>query len=378
MSLEQRSEELKLHDTGAPAAPDTGAPAEPDTSAPAEPGTAAPSGQGARPRRWPGSMRALRFSNFSALYVGAGLFALFSLWVPDTFLRTSTFTTILSEQAITGIVAVGLVLPFAAGAFDLSFAYNVGFGSILVAWMIGDHGFPVWAAVVLAVAACTAIGAINGALVTVVGINSVIATLGVGSCLSAATNWVSGGNQIIGLSNAFQSIADDSLLGISLPVYYLLALALIAWFALEHNPWGRRVYAVGGNREAARLAGIRADRIVFTTLTLVGAAAGFAGVLVSAQIGAGDPSVGPPYLLPAFAGVFLGSTQIHRGRFNVWGTVVAVLVLAMGVKGLQLAGAPFWLPDMFNGVALIVAVGISQGEHVRQFLARLRRLRAPD
>jgi ribose transport system permease protein len=323
-------------------------------------------------------LRALAFSNISAVYVGIALIALFSIWIPSTFLTSSTLTTLLSEQAITGIIAVALVLPFAAGAFDLSFAYNVGFGAILAASLIGNHAFPSWAAILLVLAVCGAVGAVNGFLSTAIGINPVIATIAVGSCLSAGINWVSGGNEIIGLSSGFQSIANDSLLGISLPVYYLLAVALLVWYVLEHTPPGRHVYAVGGNREAARLTGVRTGLVVFTTLTVVGVAAGFAGVLVSSQVGAGDPSVGPAYLLPALAGVFLGSTQVQPGRFNVWGTLISVYVLAIGVKGLQLAGAPFWLPDMFNGLALIVAVAISQRDHVAATLARLRTLRPSD
>ena len=108
-------------------------------------------------------------------------------------------------------------------------------------------------------------------------------------------------------------------------------------------------------------------------------AAGLAGVLVSSQVGAGDPSAGPAYLLPGLAGVFLGSTQLHPGRFNVWGTLISVYVLAIGVKGPPARGAaPFWLPDMFNGLALLVAVGISQRDHVASTIARLRKLRAAD
>lgn len=327
------------------------------------------------PGRSRGWRHTLSFSNISAVYIAVALIILFALWVPDTFLRTSTLTTLLNEQAITGIIAVALVLPFAAGAFDLSFAYNVGFGAILVASLVGNHGFPVWAATLLVIAICGAVGAANGFFVTVIGINSVIATIAVGSCLSAGVTWISGGNDIIGLSSSFQAIANHSLLGISLPVYYLLIIAVAIWYALEHTPSGRHVYAVGGNREAARLVGVRTGLVVFTSLALVGVAAGFAGVLVSAQVGAGDPSVGPAYLLPALAGLFLGSTQLQPGRFNVWGTLIAVFVLAIGVKGLQLAGAPFWLPDLFNGLALLIAVGISQRAHVAEVLARLRRLR---
>ena len=320
-------------------------------------------------------LRKLAFSNISAVYVGIALIILFSIWIPHTFLTSATLTTLLSEQAITGIIAVALVLPFAAGAFDLSFAYNVGFGAILSASLVGNHGFPVWLTIVVVLAVCGAVGAVNGFFATVIGINPVIVTLAVGSCLSAGINWVSGGNEIIGLSSGFTGLANDQLLGIALPVYYLLAIALVAWYVLEHTPPGRRLYAVGGNVEAARLAGVRTGLVVFTSLALVGVASGLAGVLVSSQVGAGDPSVGPAYLLPAFAGIFLGSTQVQPGRFNVWGTLISVYVLAIGVKGLQLAGAPFWLPDMFNGLALLIAVGISQRAHVASVITSMRRLR---
>lgn len=319
--------------------------------------------------------RKLTFSNISAVYVGVGLVILFSIWIPGTFLTTSTLTTLLSEQAITAIVAIALVLPFAAGAFDLSFAYNVGFGAIMAASLLGNHHFPIWATIVVVLAACGAVGAVNGFFATVIGINPVIVTLAVGSCLTAGVNWISGGNEVIGLSSSFVSIANGKLLGIALPVYYLAVIALVVWYVLEHTPLGRYFYAVGGNVDAARLAGVRTGLIVFISLTVVGFASGFAGVLVTSQVGAGDPSVGPAYLLPGLAGVFLGSTQVQPGRFNVWGTVISVYVLAIGVKGLQLAGAPFWLPDMFNGLALLVAVGISQREHVAKMLLSLRRVK---
>ena len=197
--------------------------------------------------------------------------------------------------------------------------------------------------------------------------------------LTALISWVSGDTEILGLSKSFQGIGDHQLLGLTLPVYIMLAVGLVVWYLLEWTPIGRRVYATGGNPDAARLAGVSTSRVVVLSLIGCGAVAGLAGALISAQIGAGDPTVGPPYLLPAFTAVFLGSTQFKGGRFNVWGTVVAVYVLATGVKGLQLAGAPTWIPDLFNGVALLVAVALAKHEE-RQggeaaLLVLLRRLR---
>jgi ribose transport system permease protein len=136
----------------------------------------------------------------------------------------------------------------------------------------------------------------------------------------------------------------------------MILVAVVVSYFLEFTPAGRLVYATGGNIEAARLAGVRTSLVIVTCLVVNGVVASFCGVLVSSRLSTGDPTIGPSYLLPAIAAAFLGSTQFRGGRYNVWGTVVAVYVLATGVKGLQLAGAPVWTPDMFNGVALLVAV----------------------
>jgi ribose transport system permease protein len=304
--------------------------------------------------------RALSFRNVSALYVGLGFIVLFSLWIPDLFWTSTTWKTLISEQAIVAITAVGLVVPLAAGAYDLSIGMAVGLGSMIVAWLIGDHGTAIGLAILASIVAGCAIGVLNGLMITRFNIDSFIATLAMTSVLTAVVTAISGGEQIIGLPTSFSNIASDELLGITLPVYLMLVVALVVWYVLEHTPPGRRTYATGGNAEAARLTGVRTRLIVVGALIVGSGIAGFAGVLVTARSGASAPDVGAGYLLPAFAAAFLGSTQIRNGQFNVWGTVLAVYVLAVGVKGLQLAGAPVWLPDLFNGVALAVAVGLAR------------------
>jgi ribose transport system permease protein len=142
----------------------------------------------------------------------------------------------------------------------------------------------------------------------------------------------------------------------------MLGIALVAWYVLERTPVGRRVYATGGNTAAARLAGVGTSTVIVGSLVACGAITAIAGLLVSSRIATGDPTVGPAFLLPAFTAAFLGSTQFRGGRFNIWGTVVAVYVLATGIKGLQLAGAPVWIPDFFNGVTLLLAVGLARYE----------------
>jgi ribose transport system permease protein len=318
--------------------------------------------------------RALSFRNISAIYVFVVIFVVFSLWVPDTFLSGDTWRALISSQAVTAILAVGLVIALSAGAFDLAIGATLGFGAILVSWLLAKRGVPIAPAIVLTILAGAAVGMLNGLLVVKVRIDSFIATLGMSSILLAMIAWISSSQQILGLSNSFQKLGTTEIIGLTLPVYLMLAVALVAWYVLECTPVGRHVYATGGNTEAARLAGVRTSAVVVVALLACGAIAAFSGLLVSSALGTGDPTIGPAYLLPAFSAAFLGSTQFRGGRFNVWGTVLAVYVLATGVKGLQLAGAPIWIPDLFNGVALLLAVGLARYQGTARRSAAVRRL----
>lgn len=321
--------------------------------------------------------RALSFTNISAIYLFVAIFVVFSLWIPERFLDGDVWRTLLDANAINALVAVALVIPIAAGAFNLAIGAEVGLGAIFVAWLLSKQGVPIAPAIALTLLAGCAVGLANGLLIVKARIDSFIATMAMSSVLLALIAWVSSSQQILGLAPSFQEIARTEVFGITLPVYIMLATALVVWYVLERTPAGRRVYATGGNSEAARLAGVRTSAVVLTSLIACGALTAMAGVLTSSRIGNGDPTVGPSFLLPAFAAAFLGSTQFRRGRFNVWGAVVAVYVLATGIKGLQLAGAPVWIPDLFNGVALLAAVGLANyermGEQVRAIRGRLRR-----
>jgi ribose transport system permease protein len=325
--------------------------------------------------------RAFSFRRASALYVFVAIFVLFSLWVPGTFLTGTTLQTLLDNGAVTALAAVGLVLPLAAGVFDLAVGTEVGLGAILVAWFLINRGVPMVPAIILTIIGGGVVGLISALLVVKIKIDSFIATLGVSSVLTAVITWMSGGEQILGLSSSFQSIGTTEILGVTLPVYLMLIVALAVWYVLERTAIGRRIYATGGNLEAARLAGVNTSAAIVGSLVACGAIAAGAGLLVSSNLAVGDPTIGPAYLLPAFSAAFLGSTQFKEGRFNVWGTVVAVYVLATGVKGLQLAGAPVWIPDLFNGLALLIAVGIAKYERAGgrpSALARITSLRRPS
>lgn len=325
---------------------------------PRAPHTAGPLGR--RSDRGRALLRALSFRNASALYVFVAIFVLFALWIPDTFLVATTWKTLLDNDAVTALAAVALVIPLAAGSFDLAIGAEIGFGGILVAWLLSSVHIPLVPAIGLTLVGGALVGVVSGLLIVRARIDSFIATLGVSSILLALVTWLSGGQQILGLSTTFQNLGTDQLFGVTLPVYIMLVVAIIVWYVLERTPAGRRIYATGGGQPAARLAGVNTSLVVVLTLAAGAAIAAGGGLLVSATLATGDPTSGPGYLLPVFSAAFLGSTQFRGGRFNVWGTVVAVYVLATGVKGLELAGAPVWIPDLFNGVALLIAVGMAK------------------
>jgi ribose transport system permease protein len=318
--------------------------------------------------------RALSFRNISAIYIFVAMFIIFSLWVPHTFLKWDTWRALLDSQAETAMLAIGLVIALSADAFDLAIGAELGFMSILSAWLLVNEGVAIVPAIVLTLLAGALVGLANGLLVVRIKIDSFIATLGVSSILAALTDWVSDSQQILGLPSGFQSLATTTIFGLALPVYLMLGLGMVVWYVLEWTPLGRRIYGTGGNIEAARLAGVRVAAVTVGALVACGTIAAVSGMLVSANLAAADPTLGPSYLLPAFSAAFLGSTQFRGGRFNVWGTVLAVIVLATGVEGLQLAGAPTWIPDLFNGVALLLAVGLAKFELTATRAGAVRRL----
>jgi ribose transport system permease protein len=330
--------------------------------------------------RWVGVRSALSFRNAAALYVFVLLFVVFALWVPGTFLTWGTWRSLLSDQAITCLVAVGLVVPIAAGVFDLAVGAEVGLGAIVVAWLLVDHSVAIELAIVLSLMAGACVGVFSWLMITRFRISAFIATLGVSSVLIALVNWISASQQILNLPVSFSRLGNGQLLGLGYPFYVMLVVSAVVWYVLERTPFGRRVYATGGSVEAATLAGVRTSRVILFALVACGVIAAMGGVLQSAQLSTGDPTLGPGFLLPTIAAVFLGSTQFRGGRYNVWGTVVAAYVLATGVKGLQLAGAPIWIPDLFNGLALLIAVGlaayrrppISRADAIRRLLRRSR------
>jgi ribose transport system permease protein len=312
---------------------------------------------------------ALSPTNIGAVYVLVLICVIFSLWMPQTFPTVATVKQILDGNAITALAGLGLVIPLAARTFDLSFAYTMSLSGVTAAHFVVSNHLGVGVATILGVGVALIIGLINAVVVVVMRIDSFIGTLATGSLVQAFITYFTGDTTIndARLSQGFSKLAQGQVAGFIYPVFYALGLAIVLWLFLEYTPTGRRLYATGFNIEAAKLANIRTARLRFCSLLASSVIAGFAGVVLASSISSGSPVAGTSYLLPAFAVVFVGATQFKRGRFNAWGTVVAVLMLGTGVTGLGLASAPAWSGNIFTGVVLIIALSATgvQRRHVR-------------
>jgi ribose transport system permease protein len=283
----------------------------------------------------------------------------FTAWQPDRFFTSTNLVNILSGQAVPIILAIAALFPLAAGEFDLSIAANLSFVAIWVAYS-SSHGWPLLVVLLSAVALGALIGAINAIFVVRIGVDAFIATLAMATVLAGFNQLVTGGEVLFnGVPVSLKNIGTQTLLGLPAGVWVALLLAVVAWYLLEFTPFGRYVRATGSGREAARLSGVRTKLTLTSVFVLTGCIAAIAGFLQTARVGSANPNTGPEFLLPAYAAAFLGATVLRVGLFNLWGTIIGALVLAVGINGLTLAGAPFWLPNVFNGGALLIAVSLS-------------------
>ncbi len=310
-------------------------------------------------RRSPIKWKMFSPRNIGVVYLYLLIWTVFMIWVPDTWFTWLTHRSVLNANAILVVTSIGLLVPLAAGAFDLSIAGTISASSVTAGWAMVDQGWSTPMGILAALAVGLVVGNINGFLVVKIKIDSFIATLGMSSILTAFAVWLSDNRSILGFPDSFKNLATEFAWGLNKTVIFALVLALVLWYVFEHTAAGRYLFATGGARDAARLAGVQTDRYVWGSLVVSATFAALAGVMLAAQFGSTQAQSGAPYLLPAFAAAFLGSTQFKR-RFNVWGAVLAVFVLQSGVKGLQLAGVgTTWIESLFFGVALIVAVGFS-------------------
>jgi ribose transport system permease protein len=289
------------------------------------------------------------------------LFVVFSLLAPDTFPTSFNLQTMGTGKSIVALLALAVMVPIAANEFDLSVGYGVGLFHILTMGLMVFSGLPWFVAVIVVLIAGGILGFINGALVAWAKISSFIATLGTGTVIYGLSQMYTGGLQIVSpdpLPRAFLGLTSI-VFGIPWPVIVVLVVATVMWLCAEYLPIGRYLYVTGANRRAAELMGVPTNRYIIGSFVVSGVLTAAAGVFLASQLRIGQGGTGPEFLLPAFAAALLGATAVRPGRVNVWGTITAVAVLAVGVSGLQQLGAVFYVDPLFSGTTLILSVGLA-------------------
>lgn len=329
-----------------------------------------------RDQTWRRSLlRAVSPRRISAVYVLIGLVVVFGVLAPDRFLASQTALLIINGYAVSGMVAVALVVPLSAGLFDVSVGYVVALSGTTVAWLVSHGTYTPTEATLITLAVSAMAGLVNAAVVVGLRITSLIGTLATGAVFLSATTGISNQQSITDNVDGVTGLFGAQLGNLTMPVFVLVVLTLIVWFLMRFTPVGRYWYATGFDIETARLAGLRVGMLQSGALILSALSAGFAGILLTARIGAGSPTSGPDYLLPAFAAAFVGATQFTPGRFNAIGTLVAVYLLATATVGLNIVGAPIWAPQLLSGIILIAAVATNSASGSGRGWRRWRRPR---
>jgi ribose transport system permease protein len=321
------------------------------------------SGTSIAPRRLsPGVRIGLAIFARYATIIGLTLMiVIFSILSPDAFPTLNNFVNVLNQASLATIIAGGLTLAVVVGELDLSIGYAASLHGVLVTGLIVQDKLPITLAIVIVLALGALIGVVNGLIVTKLRVNSVIATLGVGTIIVGLAFAYSSGVPIVaGVPEGFLQLSLGRwLFGIPNPIIIMAVVVVGLWVLVERTAIGQEIQAVGGNPIAARLAGISVDRIKILGFVISAVCAALTGALLASRLGSGTTNAADAYLLTAFAAVFLGSATLRDGEFHVLGTFIGTLIIVFGFNGLNIFGAPTFSQYVFQGTILVVAVALS-------------------
>ena len=315
----------------------------------------------------------IRLRAFIALVVLAVAFAMLS---PE-FLTSGNLAILVKHVAINAILAVGMTFVILSGGIDLSVGAIAGLCGMVAGYLL-NRGLTIesmgvtiyghaWFVVVIALAAGMLLGAINGSLITRLRVAPFIATLGMLYVARGAAMLMSGGATFPNLGGSaalgntgFPAVGTGVLLGVPLPIWLMVVLAAIGAFIARRTPFGRQVYAIGGNERAALLAGVRVPQVKLGVYVISGFCASLVGLIIAAQLGASHPATGETFELNAIAAVVLGGTSLMGGRGTIGGTLVGAFVIGVLADGLVLLGVSEFWQMVIKGLVIVLAVILDQ------------------
>lgn len=300
-----------------------------------------------------------RLASLGTLLGLAGLVVLFGVMRPEIFLTARNLTNILEQVAVLAMVAGVQTVVMVVGDFDLSVGALASLVGVGVAQLLVGGTDPV-VATALALAAGLVAGAVNGLLVSYLGLSAFIATLATMTAFTGLALLLSNGSTIFGLPDAFVALGQGRLGPVPVPVVVAGALLLVVWFVLSRTVLGRQWYAVGGNAEAAELSGVNTRAVRFGAFCVSGFGAALAGVVLTARLASGHPTAADPFMLSSIAAVFLGMTLSRAGQPTAGGTVVGVGIVGVLSNGLNILQVNSYVQQVLTGVIIILAVSLSR------------------
>ena len=296
-------------------------------------------------RRW-----LSQYAIFVALAVECVVLAI----ATDSFLTANNLTNVIRQNAFPAIIAAGMTFVILTGGIDLSVGSVVALSGVLCADAI-VHGWSIPAAVLLGIATGLVVGLVNGLVITRIGVPPFIVTLATMLVVRGIAFKYTDARTIAGLPQAFAAISQSTIMAAAMAVVYAAA-----WVLLMRTPFGRHVYAIGGNRDAAWLAGVRVVRVLLATYVICGAGAGLAGVLVASRLSAGYPRAGELYELDAIAAVVVGGTSLYGGRGSIWGTIAGAFFIGILNNGLNLYNVSAYDQMIVKGAVFLLAASLDR------------------
>lgn len=280
----------------------------------------------------------------------------FSILRPDAFFTVQNLVNISRQISLLVIVALGATLIMVMDEFDLSLGSLASLGGIIGA-TLSVQGVSIPIALLTAVLGCAVIGVFSGWLITKFNVLSFITTLAMSTIITGIIFWITGGSTVFqGVPKSYRYVGTTTVLGIPLLTIIMLVLTVLFWFIMRHTPFGRKLYAIGGNQKAAMVSGINVKRMKIIAFALCAGLSGLAGVLLSSRLGSAHPSGGDGLFLQAYAAVFLGKTMFRQGVANIWGTLVGAIILGVLVNGLTIMQVPTFMQDLLTGCIIILAL----------------------
>lgn len=299
------------------------------------------------------------FSKYGIFLVFIILFALLSI-ITDTFFTSRNLINVLKQVSINGIISVGMMCVLLTGGIDLSVGSLVALTGVVATSFAHPGTYPVFVPILLGVLAGALFGAVNGTIISNFKLPPFIATLGSLSVASGMALVISKGRPISNLSDAFRVVGGGCLFGIPILIYILVVCFILGYIVLTYTKFGRYLYAIGGNEDAARASGLNVKKIILSVYIISGACAGLAGTVLASRINAGQPNSGVGYELDAITAVVIGGTSLNGGVGKVSGTLFGVLIVGIINNGMDLLNISSYYQKIVKGVIIVLAVLLDQ------------------